>query len=1362
MTTKKSLRRLAVLTASTTLTAFLALSAGVQADDTDVFFSSNPNNAGQRNLLIVLDNTTNWSGNDQGFPSGNKQGQAEVLAIKNAISVLDSSTNVGLMMFNSASGADAGGYVRYHMRPMNDTNKAEFTAVLDFIASESNFNNPDEDIPSSNARYGDLFRDAYNYLAGGNAIAPAGVDAFRADEAGYDTAYGDFKSPLTSGDANCGPTSIVFVSNPASNGPRPDSAANTAALAAAGGNTSQLTVPTTVTYTTVTGAGTEPIGSTLSCLPSLAACTAAVRAADFPSQCGIAADCSCRERFHTTTTTTATTTNPPAATDGSTSTITTTNNGSAPADPVPNPSPDSNPDPNVTTTTFVSTVTTDATTTELPACGAGTQRYTVKGVTNDTAPVSDSTSGPSNVTTSPVVTACLKSNQLPYTVTCPQPNPRTDTFPNTPASGQTTTVTTTWANCRVPSGAAHTGVSCTAQPGGNGSRIYNATGDRTVRTVVTNDSATQTFTTLGNTLACCASSASCGVGQYGTAVAGSNNDCTDFNGGCAITGPTSPNLTPAHGSCPAGSRRYEVTSNASTTAVSPNVVDGRYVPTASTSAPGDGANMDEWARMLKTVGVNGKKINTYTIDVFKNQPVESHTKLMLSAARVGGGRYFSGTSQAEIANALNEILEEVLDINTTFAAPAVTVNTFNRLTNRNELYFALFRPDAGLRWEGNLKKYKFGEINGAIRIVDDNNADAVDNSTGFFKSTARSIWSALVDGSEVALGGMASNLTVPRNAYTYVGADLPPSATPTPVDLSLSAQRLSSSNTGITRDLVGLAASAPAADLANVLNWGSGIDVDDNNFNDTRTDARQSIGDPLHSQPVVITYKGTDASPDLTIYFGDNEGSFYAVTGATGALKFSFTPKETLRYLSRFRSNLGTRLDRPYGLDGPITKFHNDLNGDLLPLNVDGTVQSGEFVYLYVGMRRGGRNYYSLDVTNRDAPKLRWVIYGGSGQYTELAQTWSKPVVTKIKLNGVIRDVIIFTGGYDPAQDNKAVLSPDSQGRAVYIADARTGERLWWGSSVTGANLVMSQMVYSLPASPKVIDLNGDAIADRIYLSDAGGQIFRIFLNGSNTGAANLASGGRIAVLSDADTVAGSRTAANARRFFASPDLALINKDVSAPFLSIAIGSGFRERPTLTENNDRFYVLRDPDDEIGENSPLTITEADLYDATANVIGQGDAAAAAVAQANLDASKGFYINLVDGLGAFVGEKVIADSLTFENKVIFSSFQNGTASTACTIAGGRSRLYLLSVVNGTPAVDFSTYTGGTPTSCAATSCDSGDRYISLAQQGLPPDPTLLFPALGSTLPDEALVCIGAECFEPGLTIETKKTYWLKKSN
>jgi len=140
--------------------------------------------------------------------------------------------------------------------------------------------------------------------------------------------------------------------------------------------------------------------------------------------------------------------------------------------------------------------------------------------------------------------------------------------------------------------------------------------------------------------------------------------------------------------------------------------------------------------------------------------------LLKDAARKGGGSYYTADDTSELATAFTKIITEILSVNTTFVAPAVPVNAFNRLTHRDELYYALFRPERNPQWSGNLKRYQLA--GDPPELTDANGAPAVDNATGFFSDTATSFWTQAIDapdGKDVALGGAASRLTVGRTLH---------------------------------------------------------------------------------------------------------------------------------------------------------------------------------------------------------------------------------------------------------------------------------------------------------------------------------------------------------------------------------------------------------------------------------------------------------------------------------------------------------------------------------------------------------------------------------------------------------------------
>ena len=137
---------------------------------------------------------------------------------------------------------------------------------------------------------------------------------------------------------------------------------------------------------------------------------------------------------------------------------------------------------------------------------------------------------------------------------------------------------------------------------------------------------------------------------------------------------------------------------------------------------------------------------------------------MFDTAAVSGGKYFLANDIDSLTIALLQIVGEINELTQSFSAPAVSVNTFNRTQNLNNMYLTMFGARGNTHWPGNLKKY--GILDGVI--VDAEDDPAVNPTTGFFYTGARSIWTPVGtdDGDLVNLGGAANLLPAPasRNA----------------------------------------------------------------------------------------------------------------------------------------------------------------------------------------------------------------------------------------------------------------------------------------------------------------------------------------------------------------------------------------------------------------------------------------------------------------------------------------------------------------------------------------------------------------------------------------------------------------------
>ncbi|MCC2614657.1 pilus assembly protein PilY [Aestuariibacter halophilus] len=690
--------------------------------------------------------------------------------------------------------------------------------------------------------------------------------------------------------------------------------------------------------------------------------------------------------------------------------------------------------------------------------------------------------------------------------------------------------------------------------------------------------------------------------------------------------------------------------------------------------------------LIRNVGDTGDsvidaRIVTHTIGFAANATANNFLNQL---ALQGGGGFYTASNSEELVTAFQSILKTVKDVNATFVSPGVAVNQLNRLTHNDELYFALFKPAEGTIWPGNLKKYKIS----GDQILDKNGLNAVDDGTGFFSENSHSYWSTLADGNDVRDGGAASRMTLTRNIYTFSGAGA----------IATTSNRFHESNTDISSaDLALSALPDPEVVRELVLKWARGVDVRDDDADGDNTDVRLQMGDPIHSQPVIVNYSTTDSA----ILVATNQGFLHSFDPNTGDENFAVIPKELLVNLYDFYQD-GTTLSHIYGLDGDMVL--RDM---------------GDTKYLYVGMRRGGNNYYVFDISNKTSPSLVFKIDGGSGDYANLGQTWSRPTITKMRLGGTVRDVMIFGGGYDVDQDQKTVRTPDTVGNSVFIADANTGELLWSASNAN-ATLVVDEMDYSIPARISVIDREGDGVAEHLYVADMGGQLFRFDVNPSGTG--DPITGGLLG------NFAGD-TAADARRFFYGPDVSEISLG-DEHYYAVAIGSGFRAHPLDSVINDHFYMVKDYGvfqlDDNGLYSLPTIPHSltDLYDATDHLLTSNDASERELAQETFAGKAGWYIRL--GLG---GEKVLASPLIIDYKLFFTTYLPASASAStCAPPTGNSRAYLVELITGN-AVDDLNHNGEE---------EHVDRYAQLRQTGIAPDTKILIEDI-----IKPVVCLGTEC-------------------
>lgn len=770
--------------------------------------------------------------------------------------------------------------------------------------------------------------------------------------------------------------------------------------------------------------------------------------------------------------------------------------------------------------------------------------------------------------------------------------------------------------------------------------------------------------------------------------------------------------------------------------------------------------LDDYAEWLHTDNSKLSKRRDHSALLGGEQQIAVHTvgfgldnPLLAATARKGGGLNKVASTADELAEAFSTILEQAEFEKDTFVAPAIAVNTYNGLQHRNELYFALFQPQATPRWPGNIKKYTLS----GNTIIDRNNKSAIDARTGFFKPESLSHWTTsqdlddgdpstkdpVGDGGIVELGGIASQLTSPatRTIYTYTG-----NATPNNAALT---DQLTTSNRAITTQMLAVENSThPAQQRRQILNWARGYTNGDNS-----KAANHFVGDFLHNRPALVTYQtfkptreGGRPRFDDTLFAGSNLGFFHAIDPNNGSELFSFIPKILLPNLTHYYKNTGGFDDKVYGLDAPMTVWRYDEDGDGNIVN--GTAVDGnDHVFIYQAMRRGGSSIYALDVTRRNQPKLKWRIDGQayantpSGAFRDLAQTWSVPQLGKIQWgcnsgNCTDKYVLFFGGGYDVAHDNGANTVRRSKGNAVYMVDAETGNLLWSAGAGRHHTNNVPTMNHSIAANVTIGDVDNDGYIDFLFAVDVRGGLWRFDFAGDHSKTAHtqrpyrFATGGKIAYL-------GGNTA-HPRRFYNAPDVAYFAQRGKKPFLTIAVSSGYRAHPRDTSINDFLFVVYD------KNARSKPKDNNYH----YVRGSRHIRFSDLSHRGTE--YGWYKPLIAD-----GEKGLSRTVTFNDKIIMTTYVPGISS-SCEGSTGSGRYYMLDALSGESLLKNS----------------NGDivPYQNLQNSGIPAEPAVIFSTekiciehcddnSQAILEDKPnlVVCVGTECIDDVLEQKLHKTFW-----
>ncbi len=584
------------------------------------------------------------------------------------------------------------------------------------------------------------------------------------------------------------------------------------------------------------------------------------------------------------------------------------------------------------------------------------------------------------------------------------------------------------------------------------------------------------------------------------------------------------------------------------------------------------------------------------------------------------GYAFLAEDAAALSKAVKAIAKYIQEKSYSFTAPTIPLV---RIVDNDVGYISSFIPDDTPFWRGNLKAYRLNS-DGTFPVDADGNP-----------LNANLIWDAVVQ--------LKNTASSDRRIYTYKNSTM----------TEFIYGNLTNADLDVSSD----------AERANLINHIRGIDAYDIDQDLNYTEERDwKLGDVFHSNAVIVgspnryfedagfsgpgEFYDTYKSRTKVIIVGGNDGMLHAFNAATGIEQWAFIPPSVLKNLKLIPST------HTYYVDSSPK-----VSDVWIYSTVDDTTKTKDEwrTILICGLRKGGKQYFALDITDTLNPIFLWEFPRSNDAVTlaKVGQSWSEPAIARVKVEqgGELyeRWVAFIGGGFDPNETKtiKAVI-----GRAFFVIDIKTGDIIWEYSRddmvIYPPNDPRRYMTYSFAAPSIAVDTNNDGYVDKVYIGDLGGQMwaFDVSFNAITKKSDSLWSAKRLT----------EPPASNSEKHPVFYQAAVAFDDNRNPW--VYYGTGDRENPTDTTNPPEFFYGVEDDGQgvypRRENQELQeISSINTF--TPN-----------------PSKKGWYLILEKS--AQLVEKVLAKPVVFNNIVYFTTYAYRGKATGCSVEGD-ARLYEL---------------------------------------------------------------------------------------
>ncbi len=220
------------------------------------------------------------------------------------------------------------------------------------------------------------------------------------------------------------------------------------------------------------------------------------------------------------------------------------------------------------------------------------------------------------------------------------------------------------------------------------------------------------------------------------------------------------------------------------------------------------------------------------------------------------------------------------------------------------------------------------------------------------------------------------------------------------------------------------------------------------------------------------------------VYAGANDGMLHGFDADTGVEKLAYVPAELYGTLSQ--------------LTAPAYAHRYYVDGS--PTAGDAFYNAAWHTVLIGTLRGGGQGIFALDVTDpslfseANASNLfMWEFTDATD--ADLGYTFGEATIAKMQ-NG--RWAVIFGNGYNNTESDGVSTTSTSGNAVLYIVDIETGALIKKIDTERGKAQSADGTTPNGLATPAVVDVDSDSIADLIYAGDLQGNLWKFDVQSAN------------------------------------------------------------------------------------------------------------------------------------------------------------------------------------------------------------------------------------------------------------------------